>query len=223
MEYILNRSKRKTVAIHITREGTLEVRAPFCVPKADIDSFVDEKKEWISKHLTIKQQQNLKKAGFSIAYGDLIFLQGKAYPVRALEGNRAGFDGICFYMPPDLNAEEIKNTLIQIYKKLGHKILLQKSAYFAKHMGVSPSAIKISNAKTHWGSCSGRNNINFSWRLMMADDKAIDYVVVHELAHIKEHNHSSRFWRIVEAILPDYKERQKALIRLQDRLNGEDW
>jgi len=223
MEYTLKRSERKTMAIHITQEGTLEVRAPFHVPKSDIDRFIDEKKEWISKHLTLKRQKNLKRVQFTTAYGDMIFLQGKKYPVRAREGNRAGFDGVCFYMPPNLNAEEIKNTLIQIYKGLAKKILLQKSAHFAKCMMVSPSAVKISSAKTSWGSCSGLNSINFSWRLMMAEDKTIDYVVVHELAHIKEHNHLPRFWQIVETILPDYKERQKNLQVLQEQLSWEDW
>jgi len=90
-------------------------------------------------------------------------------------------------------------------------ILPQRVAYFAEQMGVSPAQIKITGAKSRWGSCSSKGNLNFSWRLMLADEREIDYVVVHELAHLREMNHSPRFWAVVEAALPDYKERKKSL------------
>ena len=90
-------------------------------------------------------------------------------------------------------------------------------------MNVTPIAVKVNSAKTRWGSCSGRNSINFSWRLIMADDDVIDYVIVHELAHIKEHNHSDRFWAVVASVLPDYKMRQAKLKILQKKLASEDW
>ena len=90
-------------------------------------------------------------------------------------------------------------------------------------MGVAPTGIKITGAKTRWGSCSSKNSINFSWRLVMADDEIIDYVIVHELAHIKELNHSPRFWAVVEGTLPDYKSRRSRLKLLQKKLAAEDW
>ena len=90
-------------------------------------------------------------------------------------------------------------------------------------MGVTPIAVKINSAMRRWGSCSSRMSLNFSWRLIMADDAIIDYVVVHELAHIKEMNHSARFWAVVESVLPDFRERKRKLKELQSRLSGEDW
>ena len=86
-----------------------------------------------------------------------------------------------------------------------------------------PSAVKINGAKTRWGSCSSKKSINFSWRLIKADDDVIDYVVVHELSHITEMNHSPNFWAIVENILLDYRERKVKLKRLQKRLSMENW
>ena len=83
--------------------------------------------------------------------------------------------------------------------------------------------VPINSAKTRWGSCSGKNSINFSWRLIMADDYMIDYVVVHELMHIKVHNHSDRFWMHVAAVMPDYKERRLQLKEFQKRVANEDW
>ena len=96
-------------------------------------------------------------------------------------------------------------------------------AHFAEKMGAAPAAVKINRAKARWGSCSAKKNLNFSWRLMMADDDVIDYVVVHELAHLKEMSHSPRFWAIVEGVLPDYRARQSRLRALQRRLSCEDW
>ena len=102
---------------------------------------------------------------------------------------------------------------------------VSRSGYydFAKRMDVTPTAIKINGAKTRWGSCSAKKSLNFSWRLIMADDDVIDYVVVHELAHIAEMNHSARFWALVEGALPDYQSRKAKLKALQQRLSIEDW
>jgi len=122
-----------------------------------------------------------------------------------------------------LTQGEIKRAVIRVYRLVAKNLLTNKVAGYAKQMGVTPIAVKINGAKTHWGSCSGKNSINFSWRLVMADDDVIDYVVVHELAHIKEHNHSDRFWAVVEGVLPDYKARQAKLKELQKRLAHEDW
>lgn len=87
----------------------------------------------------------------------------------------------------------------------------QRAAYFARRMGVTYGRITIREQKTRWGSCSSRGNLNFNWKLMRMPPEALDYVVVHELAHRKEMNHSARFWAIVEQELPDYRERRKML------------
>jgi len=145
------------------------------------------------------------------------------YLIVVKPGSRAGFDGELFYMPPDLSPERIKYACVQIYWLLAKRDLSIKVLDFAKVMGVVPIAVKINAAKTRWGSCSGKKSLNFSWRLIMAEDDVVDYVVIHERAHITEMNHSSRFWAIVEGILPDYKERQARLKALQKKLSLEDW
>lgn len=87
----------------------------------------------------------------------------------------------------------------------------QRVAYFAQRMGVTYGRITIREQKTRWGSCSGKGNLNFNWKLMRMPPEALDYVVVHELAHRREMNHSARFWAIVEKELPDYRERRRML------------
>lgn len=96
-------------------------------------------------------------------------------------------------------------------KALAKAELPRRTACFAKIMGVTPKSVKITSAKKRFGSCSGQNGICYSWRLMLYPSEAIDYVVVHELAHIRQKNHSPAFYREIEKILPDYKARAKLL------------
>ena len=96
-------------------------------------------------------------------------------------------------------------------RKLAKKILLDKIKYFSNVMGLKYGRITVTGAKTRFGSCSSKGNISFSFRLMKYPEAAIDYVVVHELAHLVEMNHSPRFWKIVSSVFPDYKERRRLL------------
>lgn len=102
-----------------------------------------------------------------------------------------------------LNDEQIKAL-----RKKAKLTLTDKTTRFAKNMGLSFGRITITSAKTRFGSCSSKGNIAYSWRLMLYPEEAQDYVVVHELAHLIEMNHSAKFWRIVERYLPDYKSRK---------------
>lgn len=96
-------------------------------------------------------------------------------------------------------------------KSKAKKHIPPRVKYFSSIMRLFPSAVKISSAKTKFGSCSSKNSLNFSYRLMLYPPDAIDYVIVHELAHIKHHNHSKDFYALIEKYLPDYKEREKLL------------
>ena len=108
--------------------------------------------------------------------------------------------------PDNLLPEEIAAL-----KMRAKEILPKKVDYFDEIMGLKPSGVKITSAKKRFGSCSGKNSLCFSYELMLYPDEAIDYVVVHELAHIKHRNHSSRFYNLIEKYLPDYKTREKIL------------
>lgn len=221
-DYTLTRSKRKTLALYI-HNGTVEVRAPLKTPKHDIDRFVASKEKWITDKLAQYKMQKTLRDSFTLSYGDMVTIYGKQYPIAPKDGNRVGFDGERLFMPPGLPPEEIKAACIQIFRVAAKRHLTDRAHHFAKQVSSQPTAVKINGAKTRWGSCSGKKSLNFSWRLIMADDDVIDYVVVHELAHIAEMNHSKRFWAIVEDILPDYRERKARLAELQRRLNREDW
>jgi len=220
--YTLTRSRRKTIALQI-RGGALLVRAPLKTPIHEIERFINAKSSWIADKLWRSSKQLEQREAFKLNYGDSITYRGKAFSVTARDGNKFGFDGSCFYMPPNLQPSEIKSTCIKIYRLLAKQYICERVRTIAAEMGVVPSRVSINSAKTRWGSCSGKKSLNFSWLLIMADDAVIDYVVVHELAHITEMNHSARFWAIVAAITPDYLAHKATLKQLQQRLNTENW
>jgi len=217
----ITRTKRKTLALYISN-GVLEVRAPMKMPMHEIERFIASKEKWITGKLAHSAEQTKQREMFQLHYGDSIFYLGNEYPIAAKDGKHIGFDN-SFYMPPNLSPDEVKSACVQIYRNLAKSELTNRVNSFAKFMSVAPSSVKINGAKTRWGSCSARGNINFSWRLMMANSDVVDYVVVHELAHLKEMNHSPKFWAIVVSVLPDYKERQQQLKALQRRLATENW
>lgn len=233
IEYTLTRSKRKTVAIYI-RGGGVEVKAPLKATKSDIDKHVISKEKWITSKLAQFKESAEQRENFSLDYGDTVIYRGKQYPIIEKIGNRAGFDeGLGqFCVPPNMTCEQIKHACTQIYRMLAKRVLTERVSHFSTKMRVYPTSVKVNGATSKWGSCSIRNwksptqydkNINFSWRLIMADDDVIDYVVVHELAHIYEMSHNAKFWEFVEYILPDYRERKAKLKELQNRINSENW
>lgn len=223
IKYNIIRSKRKTIAIYITKDASVDIKVPFGISNIEIEAIILKKKEWIENQLNVRKQFNEQKQNFMLKYGDMVLYQGKEYIIRAKEGRFVGFDDECFYMPANLNSKQIKYAMIQIYKLLAKNVMTKKIDEFSNIMSLIPIAVKINSAKTRWGSCSGKNSINFSWRLILASDDVIDYVVIHELAHIKEHNHSERFWKIVSDVMPDYKQREEKLKKLQILLSEEDW
>jgi predicted metal-dependent hydrolase len=106
---------------------------------------------------------------------------------------------------------EPSDAEIAVLKQKAKQELPERVAHYAAVMGVTPTSVRITSAAHRFGSCSAKNGLCFSWRLMQYPQAAIDYVVVHELAHIKQHNHSAAFYRVVQGVMPDYKEREKLL------------
>ena len=169
----LIRSNRKTIAIEITPQATVIVRAPKRVPVAEINRFLGEKADWIDKHI-IKMQNRQEE----------------------LETR---------------DIQPISPQEVRLLTTRAKRIIPSRVRYYADLMGLEYGNITIRMQKTRWGSCSSKGNLNFNCLLMRTPDEIIDYVVVHELCHLKEMNHSKRFWSEVEKVLPDYKVRRKWL------------
>lgn len=215
VKYELGRSKRKTIAIHITSDGKVEVRSPLKASKSVIKEFVTSKEKWIEKHL--KAVKNMVKMPLAIG-GTMLFL-GREFPILKNEGS-SYFDGEAMYVRQET---DIYNALSELYRCKAKEIIPDMVHDAEEKMNLHSNKINITSAKTRWGSCSGKNNLNFSWRLMMAEPDAVKYVVIHELAHVKEKNHGARFWELVAEYEPDYKMKREKLRQLAIRLDNDDW
>ena len=223
INYSLTRSKRKTIAIHV-QDGSVSVRAPKRAPQADIDRFVAIKEKWIIEKLSMQNDTKKKRDRFKLDYNSVIPYRGEQYPIVEWKIHKIGFfNGERFLIPPVQTPEQIKRHCINIYKGLAKSVIEERMCIYIKRMVVLPINVRITNAKKRWGSCTSDGKINIAWRLIMTDDDVIDYVIVHELAHLIEMNHSARFWNIVGGVLPDYKTRRAKLKEFQNKLINENW
>ena len=232
MTYTLTRQKRKSIGIYI-KDGTVEVRAPLNLVQDEIDRFVKSKGKWIGEKIAATQKQSAKKREFTVDYGSSLLWRGTQYPILGdSNSKRIWRDEEGFHFPLNLDKDELKYNVIRLYKICAKNHLAHRVEYFSKIMGDIPNSVKVTDAQKRWGSCSKLTppkaccpvyNLNFSWRLCMAQDDVIDGVVVHELAHIKEMNHSPAFYAVVRSVLPDYDLRREKLRELSARLGGEDW
>ncbi len=215
IDYTLIRSDRKTTAIRILPDGTVEVRAPRRLSKRAIEDFLLEKQGWIDKH----RADMLERQPKSVDPGEVMYL-GKLYAVQYGYNDMIGYDGEKFYAPLHYPEEQLVLAMEELMKRLAKKYLLPRTCKIAADMGLSPAKIGITSAKTKWASCSGGTNINFSWRLMAAPAEVIDYVIVHELCHMTEMNHSARFWALVEGHCPNWRELRGRLPEVQGWLEA---
>jgi predicted metal-dependent hydrolase len=147
-------------------------------------------------------------------YGGSLYYKGTKFPIKFTD-SKPRFEDCTFFIPPDCNGTPDKNEAVKLYRKLAARDLTRQTLESARLMGVVPSFVRINSAKTRWGSCTAKGGINYSWRLIMADEKSIEYVIIHELSHIIEFNHSENFWKTVTAFIPDCKIRRQHLKNIQ--------
>ena len=204
------RSKRKTLAIIVKPDGSLNVRAPLRASEKSIREFVEKNKQWIEKKQA-KALATLPPTPKQYVTGEVFLYLGSAYPLEIVrEQNEDLLLDEKFKM-----AESLQRNAALIferwYREKAREVLAERVNFYACQYDIQYKRIGITSARTRWGSCSANGSLNFSWRLIMAPLEAVDYVVVHELVHTIFHNHSQRFWSNVEAIMPNYKEQRKWL------------
>ncbi len=204
------RSKRKTISITVNALGEVVVKAPPIVPDAEIYKFLQEKQEWIiskqKKHSLIgEKHKNL------VRYEDFMLFGVNYRTVRENGIKTANFIPNRCLIPAGLSQKEELHKVILTYKRLANKWLKERTLEVSKVVGLKFDEFKISDTKGRWGCCNSNFCINLNWRVVCLPPQIIDYVIVHELSHLKEMNHSSKFWSEVESILPDYKKRRKML------------
>ena len=209
MEYTLIRSSRKTLALNIDRDGRLIVRAPYRLSVEKIEQFIAEKADWIEKHTAAVNLRTKQKNERLNAPPTELPLFGRLCPV--VNEKPYGYTDGVFYLPEGMTLESLVPYLHKLYTRIAKEALIPRVQTLSEQTGLMITAVKINSAKTRWGSCSAAKSVNLSHRLIAADPRLIDYVIIHELCHTVHMDHSHDFYRLVENFLPDYKEREKGL------------
>lgn len=201
-EIKITRSKRRSIAIVINPNGTVEVRAPKLVPQFAINAFVKTKKDWIKKRLEIVRSQLPNKKSF--IDGEKFLYLGGTYSLAIGTGARIEIkDGMLLF--PLALVPRGHEALEKWYIKQAKAIIRGQVDYYAKIMGTTYNGVSFSDTKSQWGRCTHDNRLQFNWRLIMAPMLIIRYVVLHELVHTTEKNHSAIFWNKVRKYNPSYK------------------
>lgn len=211
IEFNLQKNKRKTISIYVEPDGEINVLAPEKISEDEINQIIKKKRYWIYKSLSEMEQLNETKVEREIKNGEGFLYLGKSYKLKILKNlNRPlTLKQGRFYLDKS-STDNAKEYFKDFYKNKGRIHISTRIEYYKKKLGVNPPQLRIMELGNRWGSCSDKY-INFHWKIMMAPMKIIDYVIVHELTHLIEINHTDKFWEIVESVLPDYKERREWL------------
>lgn len=199
-------ARRRNITLTIDDQG-LRVGAPLRASLRRIESVLSQHAGWIVKRLAEWNQR--RPAPFVWTAGSQLMFLGQALTL-ALDPLRAGplHSGDKLWLPGHADATALARTTIEWLRMSAKCWFEQRVAHFAPVLKVKIPVIKLSNARTRWGTCHPHGRVHLNWRLIHMPPALIDYVVVHELAHLHEPNHSPRFWRHVEAVLPDHAQRR---------------
>jgi len=207
----LVRSRRKTLTLVLRPDGTLEVRAPLGISAARIQGFVDSHAQWIEK-----QRQRVKAAApppsHNFVEGEKILYLGRECTLVFSSHDRPALrlEGSTFLLRRSA-APKARQIFIDWYKDQARELIAERMQVLSGKNGFKAGLLRISSARTRWGSCSSRGTLSFTYRLVMAPPAIIDYVIVHELVHLKVQNHSREFWNKVAQIMPEYHQHRSWL------------
>ncbi len=227
------RAKRLNLKV---AQDKVRVSVPPNVSYADAKAFVESKRDWIVKHVEAWRSQNLKTAR-KYETGEYLPFLGQSLPlfvqrtrtkdsgdgVRFRVKVKLSAEGFWLEMPADIPPEAYssiaRDILVKWYRKQAERIFRSRLDHYAGRMGLQYQRLSIREQKTRWGSCSSKKTISLNWRIVLAPEKVMDYLIVHELAHLRQMNHSPAFWSLVETYIPDYRTWRKWLKDNSSTLN----
>ncbi len=198
---IIRNIKRRRIALRIAPDGVLEILAPVAVPEDFLRAIPAKEPELIDRLRSRTQALTRRQPVFE--ENSQFALLGKFYPLH-LSSRLKIFDGERFIIPRG-DENSMRENLISLYRELAEKSLIKRAKVLEEFTGLHPDCYRITSAETRWGSCNDRKVIALSWKLIQCPADTIDYVMIHELAHLKELNHSVKFWKLVEHFCPEYR------------------
>lgn len=218
--------RRRKIALYIEPTGRLRFIAPLRTRTLTIDNFLHSSREWVLGKLSDLQNNPSPSFPHELRHGATLHYLGKPY--QLVLTHNVDEQQTCNLKDQELEInlpqardlseketqEEIRLKVILWYKKQARQILKARTEFWATQMDLRYRSLKITNPTRQWGSCTAKNDIRLNWRVVMAPMDVIDYLIVHELAHIAHKNHSIRFWNYVVQFLPHYKTAQRVLKRM---------
>lgn len=217
ISYQVVRSRRATADIIIERDGQVLVRAPESVPDERIEDLVEAKRYWIYKNLAEWRDINATRVLREYRNGEGFLYLGRSYRLLlvAEQPEPLLLKNGRFCLRRDLvdegAVEAAKAAFRDYYIARGFERISQRVSYFAPKVGVAPREVDVRELGHRWASCSPNGNLAFHWKCMMAPQTIIDYIVVHELCHFHQPDHTDAFWNEVDKVLPSYGERKEWL------------
>ena len=212
------RTKRRTIALIIERDGTLTVRAPLRATRAAIEAFIRQKTDWI-----LRTREKLKAVPPALERkfvdGESFLYLGSPYNLKLVRPRRPALhfdDGFTLSLSAQKKGRQY---FVRWYRERAFEVISARVDQYARIHGFTPKQVRITSARTRWGSCSSTGTLSFTWRLVMAPLEVIDYVVLHELVHLRIRNHSLKFWQAVGALDPGYGARRKWLKENGEKLD----
>jgi predicted metal-dependent hydrolase len=204
------RSRRRTIALEVTPAATVIVRAPLRAPVEYIEEIILQKSLWILRKMDEMKRRPLSPC-HEYAEGEMFLFLGRSYPLHVVEDGSITIErSDRLYMSSTL-LPDIRNHLKHWYREEARKEIRARCMWFSLKTGYVPATIRITDARQRWGSCTRKGGLSFSWRLIQALPEIIDYVVVHELVHISQPDHSKKFWDKIRKIMPDFEQRRNWL------------
>jgi len=210
--YLLKRTRRRSVGLHVDARG-LTVQPPIRASQTWLDAILREKAGWVVAKLAQMRASALPK----LVWQDGVRLQFLGEELRlTLLDSAIQLPFMCdgelmVGLPAEYESTRLQKMVVDWYRMQAMMCFSERLAIYADKLGLAVPAMKLSNAATRWGSCNVRGELRLSWRLIKAPLAQIDYVVAHELAHLRHLDHSAAFWRVVDSLYPDYQTAQKAL------------
>jgi predicted metal-dependent hydrolase len=214
IDYRLARTRRRTIGMQVDLDG-LTVRAPRWVSLAEIEAALAERSGWILR--TLAEWRTRRRDVFPREWksGATIFYRGRELALAVYPARRSGVRDDLFdltVLHPSAHDERKLAAFVHHWlREEAMRLLVPRVAAYAHGIGATMPTVKLSNARSEWGSCNQRGEIRLNWRLVQLPDTLADYVVAHEVAHLVELNHSSRFWAVVERLMPGHGTRRRAL------------
>ena len=220
ISYLLERRPRRTVGLKITESG-LVVHAPKRIFEFQLNQILQEKSNWILNKLSQREANQIEKLQWED--GEHLLYLGQDIQLKLVIANKKNIhferNELAIHAPETNIHAACRASVLMWYKRTAVLDFTRRVEVFATKLGVPTPPVAISNAQSRWGSCNSRGQVRLSWRLLQAPPHIINYVICHELAHLKQMNHSAKFYAVVEQLFPNHKAAEKELKLLSPHLH----